>query len=346
MCGYNLLLPCKGEQNGANPGSYFNNSGYGCLLPALDDSWRYAFRQGSSTDPDFPIGVVSLHGWCGEEEAACTLDPAKRTDHTAEIRWAQTAEWGFLPNPRLPHTFVAMAYDQPDPRNGTHCYWNATTHRCDPKVPYPETCLIGKEICPPPAGLEGGNIHPRNKLLLGDRIARAAIAIAYGDDTLPFTGPVVTGCQVSGHQVTFSFNESLMRGEALRVKVARGFEVRNAADGNWSFVNISTSPGVQATPTVTIDVGGPMNISAVRYNWLDNVACPEAYCDYTKPTANQSCADGGGRHTKSVDNFFWCWNPTETTALYTASSDLPAPPFTLEVANGKCVMPSGVVSRA
>ena len=108
----------QGEQNGGNPGNYLNKSGYACLLPALDNAWRTAFREGSSTNPEFPIGVVSLHGWCGEEEAECTIDPAARTDWTAKIRWAQTADWGMLPNPRLPHTFIAMAYDQPDPRNG------------------------------------------------------------------------------------------------------------------------------------------------------------------------------------------------------------------------------------
>jgi sialate O-acetylesterase len=333
----------QGEQNGANPGSYLNKSGYACLLPALDDSWRRAFREGSSTDPDFPIGIISLHGWCGEEEAECTLNPATRTDNTAKIRWAQTAEWGFLPNPRLPHTFVAMAYDQPDPRNGSHCYWNTTTKECDRTVKYPQTCLTGKEICPPPAGLMGGNIHPRNKLLLGDRIARAAKAIAYGDDKIAFTGPVVTGCVANTDgRVTFSFNETLMRGEALRVKVSRGFEARIASTGNWTFVPIATPLGVQADPSVTINAISA--VDAVRYNWLDNVACPAAYCDYTKPLVNQSCSNGGSahhRHDTDV-NFWWCFNPMETIALYTAASALPAPPFTLEVVDGKCIMPTGV----
>jgi hypothetical protein len=283
----------QGEQNGGNPGSYLNKSGYACLLPALDNSWRHAFTAGSATDPTFPIGVVSLHGWCGEEEAQCTLDPNRRTDHTAEIRWAQTADWGFLPNPRLPHTFVAMAYDQPDPKNGSHCFWNTTSDTCT-NVKYPGACLAGKEICPMPEGLEGGNIHPRNKLLLGDRIARAAKAMAYGDATVPFTGPVVTGCSVSaigrsstgsagsssssggGTTVTFTFNETLLRGESIWIKVTRGFEVRNAATGNWSWVAIASPVGIQSAPTVEIPVPPGMTIDGVRYNWLDNIACPGA----------------------------------------------------------------------
>jgi sialate O-acetylesterase len=332
----------QGEQDGGAAGSYLNKSGYACMLPALDDSWRRAFREGSSTDPNFPIGVVSLHGWCGEEEAACSLNPATRTDQTAEIRWAQTADWGFLPNPRLPHTFVAMAYDQPDPRNGSHCYWNATSNECDRSVAYPHTCLPDREICPPPGGMMGGNIHPRNKLLLGDRIARAAKAMEYEDDSVGFTGPVVVGCTVSGGKVTFHFNETLLRGEGLLVKVRRGFELRTVATGNWSFVPISSNLGLQAAPSVVIDAPGA--IDAVRYNWLDNVACPDAYCDYTKPLVNQSCANGGSAHHRhdTIKNFWWCFNPMETIALYTATSMLPAPPFTLDVADGKCVMPAGV----
>ena len=344
----------QGEQNGGNPGSYLNKTGYACLLPALDNAWRHAFREGSATDPEFPIGVVSLHGWCGEEEANCVLDPNKRTDNTAKIRWAQTADWGFLPNPRLPHGFVAMAYDQPDPQNGTHCFWNTTRRECT-NVPYPEMCVAGKEVCPPPAGLMGGNIHPRNKLLLGERIARAAKAMAYNDVDVAFTGPVVTGCSVTSDHagdfsdggdstVAFSFNETLMRGEAMRVKVRRGFEVRNAATGNWSWVAIATPLGVQAEPTVEIAVPAGVVVDAVRYNWLDNIACPGAYCDYTKPTANQSCSDAHPHNRGTTEqNFWWCFNPMETIALYTESSALPAPPFTLEVTGDRCVMPSGVV---
>ena len=192
----------------------------------------------------------------------------------------------------------------------------------------------------------GGNIHPRNKLLLGDRIARAAKAVAYGDQKLAFTGPVVTGCVASASKVTFSFNESLFRGEALRVKVERGFEIRSAATGNWSFVPIISQLGVQSKAMVSIaglSSGG--RIDAVRYNWMDNVACPTAYCDYTKPLVNQSCANGGTphhRHDTDI-NFFWCFNPMETVALYTSESALPAPPFELKLTGGKCIMPSGVL---
>ena len=138
---YIAIRRYQGEQNGANPGSYLNKSGYACLLPALDDSWRRAFNEGSSTNPEFPIGVVSLHGvtsqappprpprrpahpyhnlisrqvckrllvwlqWCGEEEAECSLDPDTRTDNTARIRWARN--------------YTSSAHHNSNPRDVSH----------------------------------------------------------------------------------------------------------------------------------------------------------------------------------------------------------------------------------
>ena len=36
-----------------------------------------------------------------------------------DLRWAQTAEYGYTPNPVLKRTFLAVAVDLPDP-NGPH----------------------------------------------------------------------------------------------------------------------------------------------------------------------------------------------------------------------------------
>ena len=104
--------------------------------------------------------------------------------------------------------------------------------------------------------------------------------------------------------------------------------MRSASTGNWTFVPISTATplGVQASLSVVVDAASGVAIDAVRYNWLDNVACPAAYCDYTKPLENQSCANGGTTHHRhdTKANFWWCFNPIGTIALYTAASELPA----------------------
>ena len=61
----------QGENNGLNPGSAKLSQGYACLLPRMIKSWRREFSTRGASAADFPFGVVSLHGWCGEEEASC-----------------------------------------------------------------------------------------------------------------------------------------------------------------------------------------------------------------------------------------------------------------------------------
>ena len=72
------------------------------------------------------------------------------------IRWAQTADYGFVPNPRLRAVFMAVAMDLGDPSS-----------------PF-------------------GSIHPRDKQDVGLRLALAGRAIAYGDSEVYFTGPLAT----------------------------------------------------------------------------------------------------------------------------------------------------------
>ena len=42
-----------------------------------------------------------------------------------QFRWSQTANYGYLPNAAMPHTFLAQAYDLADPWMVQNtCYWN------------------------------------------------------------------------------------------------------------------------------------------------------------------------------------------------------------------------------
>lgn len=70
------------------------------------------------------------------------------------IRWQQTAEYGYVPNPKLPNTFMAVALDLPDN-----------------KSPF-----LG--------------IHPRHKTNVAYRLVLGAQAIAYGK-AVDWTGPIV-----------------------------------------------------------------------------------------------------------------------------------------------------------
>lgn len=73
-----------------------------------------------------------------------------------DIRWAQTANVGYVPNTRLENVFMAVAIDLGDPTS-----------------PY-------------------GSVHPRDKQDVGDRLCRAALGVVYGDTTVDYCGPIAT----------------------------------------------------------------------------------------------------------------------------------------------------------
>jgi len=75
-------------------------------LPTLVALWREKWSaQPNTTDPLAPFGVVTLYpraGWMAAYDYG-------------GMRWSQTANYGRLPNPAMPHTFLAQAYDLADP---------------------------------------------------------------------------------------------------------------------------------------------------------------------------------------------------------------------------------------
>jgi sialate O-acetylesterase len=71
-----------------------------------------------------------------------------------KIRWAQTANYGSVPNDRLQNVFMAVAMDLGDPDSPL------------------------------------GSIHPRDKQDVGARLVLSARAVAYKDDTSYYQGPL------------------------------------------------------------------------------------------------------------------------------------------------------------
>ncbi|XP_027733381.1 sialate O-acetylesterase isoform X2 [Vombatus ursinus] len=131
----------QGENN-AN----YNTDLYNCTFPALIEDWRQAFHNGSQgqTQRLFPFGFVQLSTTMSKEE-----------DYGfPRVRWHQTADLGYVPNVRMPNTFMAVAMDL-----------------CDRDSPF-------------------GSIHPRDKQTVAYRLHLGARAVAYGEKMLPFQGPL------------------------------------------------------------------------------------------------------------------------------------------------------------
>ncbi|BFZ09713.1 hypothetical protein BsWGS_12752 [Bradybaena similaris] len=118
---------------------------YNCTFPAMIEDWRKNFNKFSNgeTSATFPFGFVQL--------------APNRNDSTVsvgfpDIRFHQTADYGYVPNPKMPNVFMAVTMDLPD--------FNSTY----------------------------GSIHPRDKTDVGFRLTLAGLAVAYGRQEV-FQGP-------------------------------------------------------------------------------------------------------------------------------------------------------------
>ena len=110
------------------------------------------------------------------------------------------------------------------------------------------------------------DLHPANKIPLGQRAALAARALSYGETSLIYQGPVLASNQVSGTNVTLTFTSV---GTGLVVRGAggalKGFQIAGA---NSNFVHaiatiVSSNQVVVNSPRVAVPV-------AVRYSWYFN----------------------------------------------------------------------------
>ena len=176
--------------SGSSAGGY----GYGCMLPELVRKWRARWSEvNGTTAVDAPFGVATVAangGWMGARDFG-------------GFRHAQTANYGTLPNPQMPNTFLAQGYDVTDP-------WG---QRSPPDAPDQ-----------PPGNMVW--IHPRNKQIYGTRLARAAFGQVYGGQRAT-SGPTVSSCRVEqggsqgGRRLVLTFNATALRGEQL---VLQGYQ--------------------------------------------------------------------------------------------------------------------------
>jgi sialate O-acetylesterase len=111
---------------------------------------------------------------------------------------------------------------------------------------------------------EANNIHPRNKLDVGNRLALSALKVAYGKQVVA-SGPTFKEMKVEENKVILSFDE-LGSGFYLKNKYGyvNGFAV--AGDDKkfyWAKAKISGDKIILTSDKVPHPV-------AVRYGWADN----------------------------------------------------------------------------
>jgi len=238
----------QGENDvGGWPGSSLSHVGYGCMQSRMVAAWRELWSPThGTTDPLAPFGLVTIAP-SGSEGAG---------HHLSAFRWSQTANYGVMPNPALPRTFLAQAYDLNDPWAGVYRDPFDPTSVCSDNASLPHSCTwtnngtsepppccecgagMGSERCvwdvslwnrdlAPLAPLVRnssatpqfmGSLHPRLKEPVGRRLAAGLVALQYGGNGT-VTGPTLAGCKYDSaqHTITVRFNKTLLKNDAVAI---------------------------------------------------------------------------------------------------------------------------------
>ncbi|XP_058606484.1 sialate O-acetylesterase isoform X2 [Onychostoma macrolepis] len=209
----------QGEAN-AN----YNRDKYNCSFPIMIDDWRMAFHEASDnqTPLDFPFGFVQLS----------TYRKNDTQDGFREIRWHQTADYGYAPNKRMKNTFMAVAIDVPDDRSP----W--------------------------------GSIHPEDKQDVAYRLVLGARAVAYGEKNVSFQGPFPTHAVLKRDFICIVFNQRInaTTGEGF-FEICCSEDKTCESDDKWLPVDI-VKHGFKYVHVSTPKCPAA-DITAVRYLWTD-----------------------------------------------------------------------------
>ena len=237
---------------------------YHCIFPAMIAAWRRAWHAGTAgqTDELFPFGFVQLSTW-GKPNIPLGAEGSEAG--VPVVRWAQTANVGYVPNPAMPKTFMATAVDL-----------GAFEGGCG-KDTYPSLC-----------------IHPGYKSAVGARLALGARQVALGDETAYFSGPLFDSAEPAaaahaatadggsgddnsgggGGGIVVKFRSAGMEG--IEVRERSGFELGVVGNSSaatalaWTAALVvdSTSSSVTLSPCPA--AGGCGAVKAVRYLWSQN----------------------------------------------------------------------------
>lgn len=114
---------------------------------------------------------------------------------------------------------------------------------------------------------EADDIHPRNKLDVGLRLARHALAQCYQIETGPVDGPFLDTVSTSGDELTLTFS-SAPGGLELREPVAGTFAIATE-DGPFQWANVRLDE-----ETIVLSAPEVRHPAQVRYAWADNPPSP------------------------------------------------------------------------
>ncbi|KAL9974148.1 hypothetical protein ACROYT_G011152 [Oculina patagonica] len=243
----------QGEANAFKPYTY------NCTFPTMIDDWRSKWFKGTDelTEPEFPFGFVQL---------SSNGNDSTRADGFTVIRWAQTANYGYVPNLREQNVFMAVSMD------------------------------LGNVSSP------YGSIHPTDKQDVGYRLALAGQAVAYGDLDVYYSGPLVSDVIITWMVNTTTWlatvryhHESVGKG-GIQLRSGHGFEYycTSLEDSTQSTISQAT---IHERHFSSVDLTGECpvkySLKGVRYAW------------YTKPCDFKKCAVYSKENELPGPPFIW-----------------------------------------
>ncbi|KAI4892158.1 hypothetical protein NFI96_026126, partial [Prochilodus magdalenae] len=236
----------QGEANADVTNVFQDQILYAFDLPSNDyditQDWRMAFHQGSEgqTAQDFPFGFVQL----------CTYRKTAR-DGFPEIRWHQTADYGFAPNERMKKTFMAVAMDLPDE-----------------KSPW-------------------GSIHPRDKQDVAFRLVLGARAVAYKENGVSFQGPFPSKVWINPTSLNITFDQVIKATRSNSTFEICCSKEKKPCDAGSAWLPAPMQE--QGSNAVLVSIADcPFdNVAGLRYAWTDwpcaFKACPIYSADGVLP---------------------------------------------------------------
>ncbi|KAL4224757.1 hypothetical protein ACF0H5_015454 [Mactra antiquata] len=225
---------------GENNAQHFRDK-YNCTFPAMIDNWRLKFSTSGTTNSLFPFGFVQLAGY--------------RPDHTistgfTDIRWHQTADYGYVPNHRLRNVFMAVAMDLPDFTS-----------------PY-------------------SPVHPRDKQDVAARLALGGLAIGYNMN-VSYQGPYPVHVEITHAVQPYKYTQVLIEYTSdLEQRWLDGFEICCAFEdppvcvpGKSWWLPTTTMQGYdQGNATLSYASECSVdNVVGIRYAWRES-PCPFKNC--------------------------------------------------------------------
>jgi len=279
----------------------------GCMQPFMLKQWRRQWSvEPGTTSPDAPFGLVTLAAGTDEGHSL----------NMAPFRWAQMGNYDYLPNPVLndvnfdgmTNTFAALAHDLGDPWNKECFYLQPPT--CQGNAPYSWNAT----------NYFMGPIHPRDKLPVGQRLAKSGYPILYGKAANDVAnqmniGPVLSGCLLNNvsNEIVIRFNSTFMDSDSeitVTPFVAwynTSVNYTNVNDWTaleveinrvWYFVQVieEGDDGMSVVADLDSVNGGNVDVNAisgVRYAWSTYPCCGDLDRN-NFPCPPMSCPINGG----------------------------------------------------